>query len=97
LTCWRVACSVAGVLIFVVARRRLDRYEELCRLFADAGDVRIVLDRREGERREPDVEFSGTNRRRRDRRHGLSIESFRKLGWAVVDTDELGSSDPEGG
>jgi hypothetical protein len=80
------------VLIFVVARRRLDRYDELRRLFADAGDVRIVLDRREGERREPHADFSGTNRRHRERRHGLGVEPFLKLGWAVIDTDELGSS-----
>jgi hypothetical protein len=83
------------VLIFVVARRRLDRYDELCRLFADARDVRIVLDRREGERREPRAAFSGTNRRRRERRHGLGAESFLKLGWAVIDTDEAGAVDPE--
>jgi hypothetical protein len=93
LTCWHVACSVADVLIFVVARRRLDRYDELCRLFGDARDVRIVLDRREGERREPHPDFSGINRRRSERRHGLGVEPFRKLGWAVIDTDELGSLD----
>jgi hypothetical protein len=93
LTGWRVACSVAGVLIFVVARRRLDRYDELCRWFADAGDVRIVLDRREGERRESHTDFSGINRRRRERRHGLGVEPFQKLGWTVIDTDELASTD----
>jgi hypothetical protein len=93
LTGWRVACSVADVLIFVVARRRLDRYDELRRLFADAGDVRIVLDRREGERREPHPRFWGINRRRSERRRGLDVEPFRKLGWAVIDTDELGSLD----
>jgi len=83
------------VIIFVVARRRLDRYDELRRLFAEAGDVRIVLDRREGERREPRAEFSGANRRRRERRHGLGVESFLKLGWAVFDTDDLASTHPD--
>ena len=39
------------MLLFVVARSRLDRYEELRRHFEDWRDVRIVLDRREGERR----------------------------------------------
>jgi hypothetical protein len=34
--------------LFVVARTRLDRYEELRREFEDWRDVRIVLDRREG-------------------------------------------------
>ena len=36
------------MLIFVVARSRLDRYEELRRQFEDGRDVRIILDRREG-------------------------------------------------
>jgi hypothetical protein len=44
--------SLSGVLIFVVARSRLDRYEELCLHLEHWRDVRIVLDRREGERRE---------------------------------------------
>ena len=41
------------MLIFVVGRTRLDRYEELRLHFEDWRDVRVVLDRREGERREP--------------------------------------------
>ena len=36
------------MLLFVVARTRLDRYAELRRQFDDWRDVRIVLDRREG-------------------------------------------------
>ena len=39
------------MVLFVVARTRLDRYEELRREFEDWRDVRIVLDRREGDRR----------------------------------------------
>jgi len=39
------------VLIFVVARTRLDRYEALLRHFEDRRDVWVVPDRREGERR----------------------------------------------
>ena len=39
------------MLLFVVARTRLDRYEELRQEFKDWRDVRIILDRREGERR----------------------------------------------
>jgi hypothetical protein len=41
------------LLLFIVARTRLDRFEELRQYFAGWRDVRIVLDRREGERREP--------------------------------------------
>jgi len=76
------------VLLFVVARSRLDRFEELRRHFEDWRDVRVVLDRREGERREPHDAFAGVERRRAERRHRLE-PSLRKLGWAVVDTDEL--------
>ena len=76
------------MLIFVVARTRLDRYEELRRHFEDWRDVRVVLDRREGERREPNDTFAGVERRRVERRHRLE-PPLRNLGWAVVDTDEL--------
>jgi hypothetical protein len=78
------------VLIFVVARTRLDRYEELLWQLGGWRDVQIVLDRREGERREPHDTFAGLERRRVERRHCLE-PSLRKLGWSVVDTDELGS------
>jgi len=47
------------MLIFVVARTRLDRYEELLRQFEDGRDVRIILDRREGERRVPSPHSPG--------------------------------------
>ena len=41
------------MLVFTVARSRLDRYEELRRQLEDWRDVRVILDRREGERRTP--------------------------------------------
>jgi hypothetical protein len=76
------------MLIFVVARRRLDRYEELHRQFRDRRDVRIVLDRREGERRTPQRQaVARADRRQLERRQWLP--DLRKLGWFVVDTDDL--------
>ena len=75
------------MLLFIVARTRLDRFEELCQYFAGWRDERIVLDRREGERREP-LTRVGVERRRAERRHRLE-PSLKKLGWAVVDTNEL--------
>ena len=75
------------MLLFVVARSRLDRYEELRQQFEDWRDVGIVLDRREGERRAPQDTFAGVDQRRVDRRQRRP--DLRKLGWAVIDTDEL--------
>ena len=77
------------MLIFVVARSRLDRYEELRQQLEDWPDVRVILDRREGERRKPNGTSAGVERRRRERRHRLDSDSYLKLGWSVVDTDEL--------
>jgi hypothetical protein len=78
------------MLIFVVARTRLDRYEELHRQFGDRRDVRIVLDRREGDRRTPPQHaFAGADRRQLERRQWLP--DLRKLGWFVVDPEELAS------
>jgi hypothetical protein len=83
--------SVGGkpMLIFVVARSRLDRYEELSRQLEDHQDVRVILDRREGERREPHDTFARVDRRRLERRSRLDTDPYRKLGWSVVDTEEL--------
>jgi hypothetical protein len=55
-------------LLIFVARTRLDRYGELRRQFADWRDVRIVLDRREGDRRTSRPSFAGFNRREEERR-----------------------------
>lgn len=69
------------MLLFVVARTRLDRYEELRRQFQEAQDVRVILDRREGERRTLAETFSALERRRAERRHRLYDEPYLKLGW----------------
>ena len=47
------------VLIFSVAPARLDWYEDLRRQFEDWRDVRILLDRREGDRRAPHGPMTG--------------------------------------
>jgi hypothetical protein len=75
--------------VLLVARTRLDRYAELRRQFEDWRDERVVLDRREGERRTPRDTFSGVDRRRVERRHHLDVAPYLKLGWSVIDTDEL--------
>jgi hypothetical protein len=77
------------VLIFVVARTRLDRYEELRQQFENWRDVSIILDRREGDRRTGPGTDVGINRRGHVDRRRLDVDvSFMKLGWSVVDADE---------
>ena len=77
------------MLIFVVARTSLDRYEALRRHFEDRHDVRIVLDRREGDRRARGDTFTGVDRRSPiDRRLNVAGHAFMKLGWSVADTEE---------
>jgi len=83
------------VLIFVVARTRLDRYEDLRRQFEDSDDVRVVLDRREGERRTSHGTFGGAERRGPDRRRRDEVDAYRRLGWSMIDTDEVGFLEPE--
>ena len=75
------------MLVFVVARSRLDRYEVLHRELEDWRDVRVILDRREGERREPHNMPAGIERRRGERRQPQP--DLRKLGWSVFDTDDF--------
>jgi len=77
------------MLIFVVARTRLDRYDELRRDFEGRHDVRIVLGLCEGERRAQSGTFAGTDRRSPiDQRLDVDTTAFRKLGWSVADPDE---------
>jgi hypothetical protein len=71
------------VILFVVARTRLDRYEMLHGQFGHSREVEIVLDRREGERRALGPTFSGVNRRRVERRK--ASPDLRKLGWSVIE------------
>ena len=84
-------CASIGMamLLVVVARHRLDRYEDLRRRFEASNDVWIVLDRREGERRRSSGTFIGVDRRNPiDRRQNFDLEAFRKLGWFVIETDD---------
>jgi hypothetical protein len=62
------------MLIFVVARDRPDRYEQLRRHFGNREGARIVLDRRNGERRAS----LGEERRRFD------DDTHLEFGWSVI-------------
>ena len=77
------------MLLIIVARSRLDRYEELLRDFGDWRDLKVVLDRREGDRRatQQGTHAETADRRRVERRRRFT-EGYLKLGWDVVDADE---------
>lgn len=78
------------MLVFVVARPSLDRYEELRQHFEGWREVRVILDRREGDRRTVEGALSGAERRKRERRRRLHVRrDLSRLGWAVIHTDEL--------
>ena len=78
-----------AMLLVVVARHRLDRYENLRRRFENSNNVRIVLDRREADRRRPSGTFIGVDRRSPiDRRQHFGSEALMDLGWVVIETDE---------
>jgi len=82
------------MLVFVVARTRLDRYDELRRQFGNWRDVSIILDRREGDRRTGQGAYVGVNRRGRVDRRRVDVDmSLMKLGWSVADTGERLSED----
>ena len=74
------------MIIFVEARTRLDRYELLHGQFGHSREVRVVFDRRDGERRIPRAAFSGVNRRRMERRQ--TPLDLTTLGWSVIETIE---------
>lgn len=76
------------MLLFIVARSRLARYEALLSQLRDSHDVTVLLDRREGERRIPQANFAGADRRRVERRRQVDAGPYLKLGWDVVETDE---------
>ena len=51
--CQGADAKIEYLLLFIVARSRLDRYDELRRQLGEWRDVKVILDRQEGERREP--------------------------------------------
>src|SRR5262245_35870554 len=70
-------------LVFIVSRHRPKLHEYLQTEFAGNDEVAVIVDRRLGERRLPDVE-PGHQRRQTDRRQARVDERLRSLGWAIV-------------
>lgn len=73
--------------LFIVARQSLDLHEYLARQFAAETDVRVILDRRQGERRANGPQPAGPEgeRRQADRRQQADIAGrLTTLGYAFV-------------
>lgn len=79
-------------VLFIVSRAepRLHRY--VASAFAGVGEVEIVLDRRQGERRQSQ-DPALPDRRLGDRRLYDVTRSLQQLGWAVVKAESLSVRD----
>jgi len=81
------------MLLFIVSRTHVGRYDKLSRTFNGHPHVSVLLDRREGERRRRIEARAGTiERRRHERRQRVHVErTLQMLGWTIVDTEETPS------
>ena len=73
--------------LFIVARQLPGVYEHLCEQFGGEPNVEIIMDRRKGERREPEAlaPAPGPERRQGERRrNGTVDEQLRVMGYAFV-------------
>lgn len=71
--------------LYVVARDRLDLYEELSRTLADQPDAQVILDRRIGDRRQRPGARTPDRRQAERRRAQPAVDAnLRSLGWTVV-------------
>ncbi len=71
-------------LLIIVRQDRDDMLDTLQAMFADQGDVQIVMEQRSGERRQCDV-TPAEDRRRSERRSHLEVDAaIEQRGWAVL-------------
>ena len=76
-----------GQHLFIVSRQQADLYSYLAREFGEEPDVRVILDRRQGERRRhaDRRDAARDDRRQADRREKVSIGTqLSTLGYAFV-------------
>lgn len=71
-------------LLYIVSRRNQQLYADLTRTFTNDPNIGVILDRREGERRQR-VAPHRVDRRVRERRAVSIEEHLLRLGWAVAD------------
>jgi hypothetical protein len=83
----------AGRYLFIVAHDRTDLFEYFTKIFVHELNVRVVKDRRVGERRRrpapttherPTHERPTQERRSRDRRRKAAMPELSRFGFAVV-------------
>jgi hypothetical protein len=76
--------------IYVTSRERRDLYESLTAGFSGQQDIRVIVDRRRGERRAATVGGDAERRRGLDRRqHGDLDRELHAVGSFVTDAEEL--------
>jgi hypothetical protein len=70
-------------VLMIVARDRPDLYERLRKEFTDEHAVKVVLDRRFGQRRRDTVAVTADQRRAERRRRDID-SNLQRLGWATA-------------
>jgi hypothetical protein len=78
----------ANEIIFIIARERPDLYEYVVKGFEDVPQVKVIYDRRLGERRRGSGDAPGPERRRGDRRLHRERDDLRGLGWVLVRAED---------
>ena len=74
--------------ILVVARNQPGLFEYLRQVFMEDPDVKVVIDRRQGDRRRRAEPWSAERRRQSDRRTRPALdEKLRDIGFAIVKRD----------
>jgi hypothetical protein len=73
--------------LFIVARHLPRVYDHLCEQFASEPTVDVIMDRRKGDRREPEIVVPPPGPERREgerRRNSDADEQLRVMGYAFV-------------
>jgi hypothetical protein len=85
-------------LLFIVSRHQPDLYAHLCRQFAAEPDMKVVLDRRRGERRRDSAPRpDSAERRQGDRRQNIDVaHQLLTMGYAFARAAPAVASSPTG-
>lgn len=76
--------------VYVTSSDRRDVFEHLRTEFASQPEIRVIQDRRRGERRQVGASAATPDRRRRDRRgHGELEQELRSVGSFIATIEDL--------